>query len=524
MLLQPSSPRRRRLWLALSSLVLFLVLGLVGLYAWTRYASQRDLEEAIAETDKLDSYWRLEDLEAHRRPLPPPKENGFEQAMIAAALKPAYPWPNPKFPQFENDRAYQRRVVDAMNNRLKQKPDMLATLLCDEEARVLREELERAEAFIQEARKMADFPSGRGPSIVPAPGSVAVPAPSYISFLDLTKTLAPDVRVRLYDGDMLGALVDVRAMLNISHALEEEPSLMAQLVLRAMNHLTIETLQTVLASGTLPDKELADLQQKLEDQAAYSAVYNGMRGERAYFDRILERAQSGEISRKQLQAEFYDDFRGTSFAQRLSRRVQFMLLYGNLAGERAYTLRAKNELLAIGQLPPHERLKATLNVAARTQASTSPVSQWTGAHAGAYLYVKYFADELTIVSELWCAVAALAAERFRLANNRWPESLEELTPKYLKAVPIDPFSGQPLRFVRKDEALIVYSVGEKQRSDGGTVGPDGSVHRPDWGFVLHDVSRRRQPSPPFVFPEREPAGSPPSNASRSAAAPAGARN
>src|SRR5204862_474929 len=32
---------------------------------------------------------------------------------------------------------------------------------------------------------------------------------------------------------------------------------------------------------------------------------------------------------------------------------------------------------------------------------------------------------------LLCAAAGLALERYRLANNRWPEKLDELAPKYL---------------------------------------------------------------------------------------------
>src|SRR5205823_3863301 len=45
-----------------------------------------------------------------------------------------------------------------------------------------------------------------------------------------------------------------------------------------------------------------------------------------------------------------------------------------------------------------------------------------------------------------CAIAALAAERYRRANGRWPESLAELvTAGLLRAVPGDSFDGQPLR-------------------------------------------------------------------------------
>lgn len=496
---QPKSPRRRRLWLVLAGLLFLLVIGLGGSYAWTRLASNRDLELALAETDKLDPYWRLEDIEARRRPLPPPKENGFEQALLAASLKPTGRWPDPQFPQFDSDPAYQRLVMGAMRQRLNQKPGLTPVLLCDEEARALRSELERARTFIVEARKMADLPNGHSPTLVPRAGAGLTVPPRYISLLDVAKMLGPDVRVRLYDGDISGALVDVRACLNISHALEEEPTLMAQLVLRVVDLLAVSYLETVLAGGFLSESVLSEFQKQVALHAEFPAIYQGMRGQRAYFDNLLERAQTGEISREQLQAELGPSTPGISIPVRLARLLQFMLLYGDLAGARASALHVSNELMSIGLLPPQERFKATQAFAAKAQTSAS---WWAKRQFGAPLYIKYFADELGPIAVQMCAITAIAVERFRLANNRWPDSLEELTPKYLKAVPTDPFSGKPLRFVRKGTVFIVYSIGERQRSDGGTVADDGSLHRPDQGFVLHDPAARRQPGPPFVFPER----------------------
>ncbi len=43
------------------------------------------------------------------------------------------------------------------------------------------------------------------------------------------------------------------------------------------------------------------------------------------------------------------------------------------------------------------------------------------------------------------ARTALAIERYRLATGKIPERLEELVPQYLRAVPTDPFDGQPIR-------------------------------------------------------------------------------
>ncbi|HWY88492.1 MAG TPA: hypothetical protein VNX28_17400 [Gemmataceae bacterium] len=107
-------------------------------------------------------------------------------------------------------------------------------------------------------------------------------------------------------------------------------------------------------------------------------------------------------------------------------------------------------------------------------------------------------------AKLRCAVAALAAERFRLAHNRWPESLDVLVQAgFLDAILIDPFDGKPLRLKRRAEGLVIYSVGE----DG--IDNDGNVDsvRPsdpgkDLGFRLWDTAWRRQaPIQPAVAGE-----------------------
>ena len=41
-----------------------------------------------------------------------------------------------------------------------------------------------------------------------------------------------------------------------------------------------------------------------------------------------------------------------------------------------------------------------------------------------------------------CALAACAAERYRLQHGSWPASLKELVDHgWMKAVPLDPFGG-----------------------------------------------------------------------------------
>ena len=62
----------------------------------------------------------------------------------------------------------------------------------------------------------------------------------------------------------------------------------------------------------------------------------------------------------------------------------------------------------------------------------------------------------------------LAAEKYRLRHGRLPARLEDLTPEFIPAVPLDPFDGKPMRMKRTDRGLIVYSIGPDGIDNGGT--------------------------------------------------------
>src|SRR5207302_3333920 len=99
-----------------------------------------------------------------------------------------------------------------------------------------------------------------------------------------------------------------------------------------------------------------------------------------------------------------------------------------------------------------------------------------------------------VQANLRCAVAALAAERYRLGQNRWPESLEVLVKAgLLDAVPTDPFDGKPLRLKHTIDGLVIYSVGQNHLDDGGKIDRHHPSDRAtDVGFRLWDDGRRRQ--------------------------------
>ncbi|MEK6257529.1 MAG: hypothetical protein AABP62_02825 [Planctomycetota bacterium] len=80
----------------------------------------------------------------------------------------------------------------------------------------------------------------------------------------------------------------------------------------------------------------------------------------------------------------------------------------------------------------------------------------------------------------------LAAQVYRRDKGEFPESLDQLVPRYLEAVPLDPcdLNGGRLLY-RRDSATnaVVWSVAEDGNDDGGAVESD--TGRPaDVGFVL----------------------------------------
>ncbi len=68
------------------------------------------------------------------------------------------------------------------------------------------------------------------------------------------------------------------------------------------------------------------------------------------------------------------------------------------------------------------------------------------------------------------ATEAMAAVKwYQLQTGTFPGSLDALVPGYLPAAPIDPFSGEPLRYRKTDTGAAIYSVGYDGKDDGGVL-------------------------------------------------------
>jgi hypothetical protein len=62
---------------------------------------------------------------------------------------------------------------------------------------------------------------------------------------------------------------------------------------------------------------------------------------------------------------------------------------------------------------------------------------------------------------------AIALAEHKRDNGNYPESLSELSPKYLETIPQDAFTGQPLKYQRQDKGYLLYSQGPNGKDDKG---------------------------------------------------------
>lgn len=83
-------------------------------------------------------------------------------------------------------------------------------------------------------------------------------------------------------------------------------------------------------------------------------------------------------------------------------------------------------------------------------------------------------DEVGYIDKWYLANATVrltftkyALRAFLLKYGRYPDSLEALVPEFLKAAPVDPYSGNALVYRRTETGYLLYSVGPDGVDNGG---------------------------------------------------------
>jgi hypothetical protein len=439
--------------------------------AWSAVRSWEEarLEETLAELDRADPRWRLTDLEARRAVVADADNAALRVSAVAKSLGPRWVdgWPSAG--------AVQR----ALGN------PQLAELIRDLGPEVAlekwqAEELRADVAPVTPARDLArgleTMPRGRFP--VDWSTDLHEPFPRVNDSYAVARLLWLDLVLRTHEGDIDGALATARARLNAAHAFGDEPALLSQAVRATVNMWTVLAVERALAQGEATEAALAPTQKLLADEAVQPLLQVGVRGERARIHEALRAVEEGRIALSALR----------EVNERFASNLMDMLSAGAGKDPHVDVLRVMSDLAALVQRPAAEHEQSLQQREAERLRHTSLVAAWAVYRADTIGARFHHAE-----SSVRCAVAGLAAERFRLAHGQWPETLSELVPDWLPAAPTDS-AGGALRYRRRADGVVIWSVGPYCGDKGGEMDrqlPD-SAGSPV-GFRLWDISQRRQP-------------------------------
>jgi hypothetical protein len=442
------SPRTRRL--LASCLIILTPFGLFGAYhavAWFRETTQ--LNRVLAETEARDPGWRLQELEA-RRATVADNENGALRVLAASELLPR---PLPR------DRAWD--YVESVP---------LLVQLNEAQLGRLRAEMQKDALSLAQARKLADLPRGRYP--VTWKRTVHDQPPPHLELpRDVTLLLHGDILLRTADGDLDGALASFRAAWNTARSFGDEPCLPSQRARLGCASLALSNLERVLGQGEPSVDAMRATSACILEEDREPLLLIAWRGERAALYDLMEAHHAGEVNNV------------TSLE--LSRR-----------DVEARTMEFLTRMIEVAKMPSEEQVAPIKEALSElTPESDGPVNL-ANVHAKTCLSVLtgFRAKLLRHTARLRTASVALAAESYRNSHDgRWPQKLVDLTPAFLRELPLDPYNAEPLRYRLHDDSIVIYSVGPDLVDDNGRIDDPDIWLRTDIGIRLWNVDKRRQP-------------------------------
>lgn len=245
-------------------------------------------------------------------------------------------------------------------------------------------------------------------------------------------------------------------------------TLVAAMIRTAVAGLYAEIFKDGLSLHAWDESQLRDIERQLQETDLLAAVEQSLREERAATCRTFEITK-----RRELVKLFNLGSPPNSWSERLSGLALSLVPQGWFHQNMALGVGMEQELL--GGLDPTNHLvhpqrieDAYREVQPRLQRR-SPYTFLVAMSMPNFLRaVQRVAQNQVMVDE---ARAACALERYRLAQGGYPESLQDLAPRFVEKVPLDVVGGQPLKYRRlPGGGYLMYSIGWDEKDGAGVPG------------------------------------------------------
>jgi hypothetical protein len=302
------------------------------------------------------------------------------------------------------------------------------------------------------------------------------PIPNFVVMRALAQTLAQRTQCYLLLGQPDKALRELTLMHDICRILEHPPTGKPIILVEAMINVAISGLYVqIVADGMRlhgwQEPQLAAIQEQLKEINLPTIVIEAFKMEQAASSQTLITMSASEIGNI-----FYGN-KKTAFMEKLENPwYQFLIfaprgwIYQNMVTSARMIQGNINGVDVANELVSPRILNDVMRDVDTTFKHISPYNYF--AYNTIPNFVKVWqttAHNQTMVNE---AQIACALERYHLAHDDYPETLDALAPQFMEKIPHDIIGGQPLHYRRMDDGkFLLYSVGWNEKDDGGQEPP-----------------------------------------------------
>lgn len=300
-----------------------------------------------------------------------------------------------------------------------------------------------------------------------------LPIPNFVAMRTVAQTLSQRAQCHLLLGQSEQAARELMLVRDLCRLLESPPdgkpmTLVAAMINVAISGLYTSVIHDGLRLGAWQEPQLAALQLQCARIDLLPLVYTSMEAERAAFCHLLATMKPAELgsffaSLGNPKASWWDRLRdpehlalvlapeGWIYQNRTTVAIleQEFLECLDLTNRIVFPDRCRRlqtKILALFRGFSPTSFLAAVVVPNAVKATENAARNQTLAHQ---------------------AQIACALERYRLANGRFPETLDALEPKFLSRAPRDLIGGHPLHYHTRGNGFLLYSVGWDEEDDSG---------------------------------------------------------
>jgi len=280
-------------------------------------------------------------------------------------------------------------------------------------------------------------------------------------FLNLGKIYAVRALAELDQGQVQNSADDISTLYRLANLLSNGFTVTTQLVAIAMTGFADGPVREGLVEHRWSDAQLAQMQADMHKGDFIASLQKSFQYERIRLTQILERNTVSELVGSLQGMSRNSDLSWLAFATKLIPEGWVRLNQITYSQEHL-------KLVALLD-PAHHKVDAPTLLAYQQDRARRSRTIFnfigiimTSNFAG---MIQHGAVSLAQLDE---AQVACAIERYWLANNKLPATLEELAPKFIAKIPNDVFNGGPMHYLPgADDHFQLYEVGLGGRDDGG---------------------------------------------------------